>query len=136
MAAARAMFGAILVAFGTFVAYGFVSNGSGVAGFDPLSTNVPVVVKITTAGTMLLGIFANALWVAVGRTPEGSPIDIVGLITSVLRTPSFIKSALVSPIVFIVVYALVKNEPDPVVAHLLAFQNGFFWESVFADRKR
>ena len=40
------------------------------------------------------------------------------------------KALLISPIVFGAVYIAVSNLSDPFLALLLAFQNGFFWQSV------
>jgi hypothetical protein len=65
---------------------------------------------------MVCGTFANYFWVHGFMTP----IDVDGLW----------KPLLVSPIVFLPVYTAVTRQPRGLIPILLAFQNGFFWQTV------
>lgn len=49
-------------------------------------------------------------------------------------SPDYYRGLFASPIVFSVVYLAVNQQPDDVVAFLLAFENGFFWNRVL-ERK-
>ena len=47
---------------------------------------------------------------------------------------AFVRSAIVSPIIFFAVYKIAQDQPDGAVALLLAFQNGFFWKTILERR--
>jgi hypothetical protein len=49
---------------------------------------------------------------------------------SLFNGKDILISLLVSPLVFILVYFVVRNQPDMVLASLLSFQNAFFWKSM------
>jgi hypothetical protein len=48
----------------------------------------------------------------------------------IFNRKDIIISAIVSPVVFLTVYAFIRKQPDDVFACLLSFQNAFFWKSV------
>jgi len=50
------------------------------------------------------------------------------------HAPDYYRALFASPIVFSVVYLAVNQQPDDVVAFLLAFENGFFWNRVLERR--
>lgn len=50
----------------------------------------------------------------------------------VLTDFRLIAAVFVSPIIFNSVYSLVHQNPESVSDFLLAYQNGFFWQSVLA----
>jgi hypothetical protein len=70
---------------------------------------------------MLAGMAAKYLWDAIG---EGDRIQ--------FQKYQFIKPMLISPIVFAAVWANMQNQPDGVANFFFAFQNGFFWQTVFS----
>jgi hypothetical protein len=49
-------------------------------------------------------------------------------------SPDYYRGLFASPIVFSVVYVAVNQQPDDVIAFLLAFENGFFWNRVLEKR--
>jgi membrane protease YdiL (CAAX protease family) len=50
----------------------------------------------------------------------------------VLTDFQFIAAVFVSPIIFNSIYSLVHQNPEGVSDFLLAYQNGFFWQSILA----
>jgi len=95
-------------------------------------------VFLTLAASMLLGVFANGAWsyLSEGKGEAAEQrLSVGNLFRATLSSRSFLKSILVSPIVFAAVYAVAKDQPDPVVGHLLAFENGFFWNAVLDARR-
>jgi hypothetical protein len=131
---ARLVVAVLFVVAGAIAAYIFGPGGAVMTGFKELNQAVPVVVVGTTAVAMLVGIFASAMWDQLKNAP-GDVIDIRLILGRALQSASLIRASLVSPIVFAAVYAVIKEQPDVVVAHLLAFQNGFFWKSVLSTRR-
>lgn len=85
-----------------------------------LFTKISYIHATTLFVVMALGIVANILW-------EKKPGDVFCW--------SLLKPLLVSPMVFYTVYGITGQVPDAVSAHLLAFQNGFFWQAVLKDKK-
>lgn len=124
----RLLIAGALVLIGTLWAYDIAGEGGDIFGFNPLAH--PNTHGITVGVAMFFGIISNSIWTHVAELPKNEPVSIGRVLKSALRSASLVRSALVSPIVFMAVYALVKSEPDAIVAHLLAYQNGFFWESV------
>lgn len=122
--------GTTVVVLGTLMAYAAVGSPDAAFRFNPTSPRFPLVRSLTAALAMVLGIFANAVWRALEGRAEGDSVAPRAVLRESLLSASFLRSAVVSPIVFLLVYSLVREEPDLVVANLLAFQNGFFWEAV------
>jgi len=58
-----------------------------------------------------------------------------GILRSVLRSPRLVAGLVASPIVFGVVYLLCRDHPDALTAGILAFENGFFWNTVMGKRE-
>jgi hypothetical protein len=56
---------------------------------------------------------------------------LVNEIKAVLQSGSFIAALCVAPFVFMSVYIIVNKSPGDPASYLLAFQNGFFCETVF-----
>ena len=48
----------------------------------------------------------------------------------VMNSTAFLMAIIVSPIVFFAIYNSTAQVPDNIVALLLSFQNGFFWQTV------
>lgn len=70
---------------------------------------------------MLLGMAANYLWDMINHDQRLGSIDQLRLMA-----PS-----LISPIVFYPIYSTLTGDVVKFAAFLLAFQNGFFWQTVF-----
>lgn len=49
-------------------------------------------------------------------------------------SPDFYRGLFASPIVFSVIYLAANQQPDDLIAFLLAFENGFFWNRVLERR--
>jgi hypothetical protein len=85
---------------------------------------------LMTSGLMFLGLVFGCLFRQLsGRSERVSAWKEV---KRVLRSGGFLSAICVSPFVFMSVYAAVKNTPGDPASMLLAFQNGFFCESLFA----
>jgi heme/copper-type cytochrome/quinol oxidase subunit 1 len=82
-----------------------------------------------TAVVMLLGILFGCLYRRLSRNP--GKVDAFKEFKEVLSSGSFLSALCVSPFVFFAVYAIVKQRPGDPASLLLAFENGFFCESIF-----
>jgi len=104
--------------------------------FPGAGLNSPAIVKDTfgpkaalffppvmLAACTLMGIVSNILW-----THATDPNRKLGW-------RSF-APVLVSPIALFSFYTAASTEPDTVVAALMAFQNGFFWQTIFDARAK
>ncbi len=69
---------------------------------------------------MLAGMLGKYLWDATASGSFGSP-----------RLVELLRPILVSPIVFGVLWAAAKDQPPNLLGYVAAFQNGFFWQTVF-----
>ena len=77
----------------------------------------------------LLGIFCGLLAeeVRIYKQQKQKPKD---MIKRMWGKPRTVFALLLSPVIFHAVYIQVNSQPDTVIALLLAYQNGFFWQSV------
>jgi len=91
----------------------------------------PVVSFVLTVLCMFSGIFFGCLYRRV-RNRQGS-IQILTELKAVFSSSSFIAAMCIAPFLFIGVYNVVGRQPGEAPSYLLAFQNGFFWESVFRE---
>jgi hypothetical protein len=64
-----------------------------------------------------------------------APIAPRTFLLSTFSDPALWRALVASPIIFIGVYSIARTLPDPVVALLTAFQNGFFCESILKQRR-
>jgi hypothetical protein len=78
---------------------------------------------VMLAACTLMGILSNILW-----TYAADPNKKLGW-------RSF-APVLVSPIALFSFYKAASTEPDTVVAALMAFQNGFFWQTILEKRTK
>lgn len=77
--------------------------------------------------SMLFGMVADGLWNDIGRKKHLKQVSIA--------TAQLVKPMLVSPIVFLFIWTLLRDQPFGIVHLLVAFQNGFFWQSVLARHR-
>lgn len=90
----------------------------------------PALPLMATAALLIMGIIFGCLFRQISRT--ASPrIDIVQEFRDVFSSPSFWTALCVSPFVMFSVYAAISAAPGDPASFLLAFQNGFFCESIF-----
>jgi len=69
----------------------------------------------------ILGIFASILWQLRNRQKPLGARDFLPL--------------LISPIVLLVTYSVASEHPSVLIASLMAFQNGFFWQIVMSTNE-
>ena len=82
---------------------------------------------IISAMAMIIGIIFGAIhrsW-----SLRKSPVTLSS-VKAVLRSAELWRAMLLSPIVFSGVYVAAQDQPDYVLAFVVAFQSGFFCESV------
>lgn len=105
-------------------------------GFSELeSSGVPLWAFCSLPLAMLAGIVAYGVRIYLDRLPDSeAEIDYRTLLPNVFRSKSFVRAIIVSPIVFLGVYVLIENQPDLILSHLIAFENGFFWQAVLVER--
>ena len=97
-----------------------------VAAAEPLQT-------AGLAAALLLGVVASYVYKRASAAPDDR-LDIVRTLREMVRSGRFWMAFVVSPIVFNVVLVAVGDADLTLTHYLLAFQNGFFWETVFARR--
>jgi ABC-type Na+ efflux pump permease subunit len=88
------------------------------------STGAKVVIVLyylALFAVMLLGIVANYYYV---HGIKGKP-----------DVNQFWKPIIISPIIYYAVYNLTANQPKNLVGVFLAFQNGFFWQTIIDNAK-
>jgi hypothetical protein len=83
---------------------------------------------------MIAGVFANHLYgIASERHAAGQSISEIGKIFSTIpKTPRLWMALAVSPFLYHAVHDLTGAVPRGGTALFFAFQNGFFWQAVFA----
>jgi|SRR5579864_2220143 len=90
----------------------------------------PFIYFIMTVLVLGLGIIFGCLFRQI-KVRGTKKIRIVDEIQEVFSSASFWAALCVSPFVLFTVYAVVSSAPGDPASYLLAFQNGFFCESVF-----
>ncbi|UIJ70750.1 hypothetical protein [Aurantimonas sp. HBX-1] len=88
---------------------------------------------ILSALAMVVGIVFGAIHRAWGM--RKNPISWAAF-KLVFRSPELWRAMLLSPIVFSGVYVAAQEQPDYVLAFIVAFQSGFFCESVLRGAER
>ena len=89
----------------------------------------PLLNFAVTAGIMLLGIIFGCLFRQIHNSKES--IQILAEIRKVFASSSFWAAICISPFIFGSVYASTRGGLGDSASYLLAFQNGFFCESIF-----
>jgi len=89
----------------------------------------PVVSFAATTLLMFVGIIVGSLFQ--NLSAAGATVNIVAELKAVFSATSFWLSVCVAPFVLFSVYATVSAAPGDAASYLLAFQNGFFCQSVF-----
>ena len=84
---------------------------------------------------MIIGIILGRLHAGLALVPADAHINIVRELRSATATGGFWRSMLTAPIVFGVTYWMSQNQPDPIIAGVLALENGFFCDVLFKRRE-
>jgi hypothetical protein len=90
----------------------------------------PFVYFVLTAFVLFVGIVFGCLFRQIKAITSGRVV-IWNEVKGVFSSPSFWAALCVSPFVLFGVYATVSTAPGDPASYLLAFQNGFFCESIF-----
>ena len=86
---------------------------------------------ILLALVMIVGIFSSFVFEKARVSKrEGVPISLH--LAEIFGDFQFIAALFVSPLIFNSIYALTKQNPETLGDFLLAYQNGFFWQTVLA----
>ena len=109
----------------------FYSKGSGQLNWQ--GTGFPFTQFVSVAVLMLLGIVFGCLFRQI-RQRGKERVLIMNELQKVWTSPSLWRALLVSPVVFGILFLIVRDNPGSGPALLLAFQNGFFCESVFKKK--
>lgn len=96
--------------------------------FAPL----PALRIVALAAFMIAGVLSSLLAERVASWPSNRPLRIRTIARQATKSRRAWVAAFVSPIVFYGLYAASRHQPDTVEALLLAYQNGFFWETVLS----
>lgn len=89
---------------------------------------------ITLVAVMLGGIVASYIFEITKKSK--STINIFRELAKMLTSSRFIMAIVVSPLIFNSIYLIVGDNPQSIGDYLLAFQNGFFWETVMVGLSR
>lgn len=92
------------------------------------SSLLPVVLL---AVLMLIGIVSSFIFER-AKSPEALGATIGKNLRKALTDFRLIAAVFVSPMIFNSVYALVGQAPDSISDYLLAYQNGFFWQTILS----
>lgn len=86
--------------------------------------------------SMLLGILAHSIHAEISNHSGSSRRKAKTIMRRVLRSTGLLTALCVSPIIFFSTYQAAGQQPDGVIAFCLAFQNGFFWKTIFAGAEK
>lgn len=113
-----------------FVASSFYPGGFAMAQrVDGSAGNAWAIVLL--AVLMVVGIFSSFVFEKARQSrKDGTPISL--RLAEVATDFQFIAALFVSPLIFNTVYALTNQNPETLGDFLLAYQNGFFWQTVLA----
>ncbi|MDX1520524.1 MAG: hypothetical protein R3264_02760 [Anaerolineae bacterium] len=89
---------------------------------------------ITLVIVMMGGVVASHIF-DVART-SGPTINVISELTKMFSSSRFVMALVVTPLIFNSVYLIIGTNPETIGDYLLAFQNGFFWESVLGGLSR
>jgi hypothetical protein len=101
-------------------------------GFEDINPGTPVK-PLLLSGLSLLGILSKRLFDAASQPGKGSTFNVL---IEALSPLSLIRSIVVCPIVIITFYQSLKQIPDLILVGLIAYQNGFFFESILQGKEK
>ncbi len=128
------MGGALFLLIGTYLAQ--VYNGAQEAGTTPeyfaatqsqkIALKFALVIIAMLAGIISQYVFEKA------KDARDSKINLRSVLSRMVTNSRFIMALFVSPLIFNSIYLIIGANPQSIGDYLLAFQNGFFWQSVIS----
>jgi hypothetical protein len=88
------------------------------------------------AAAMIIGIVLGHLHSRLNSLPQNARIHIGSELRRAVTTGAFWRSLVASPLVFGITYWIGRSQPDPVIAAVLALENGFFCDVLLKRRER
>lgn len=123
------------VGFFVLVAVNFIGTYFYPGGFlfaqGPTNESSSLLPVVLLAGVMLIGIVSSFVFER-AKSPDAIGATLSKNLKNVLTDFRLIAALFVSPMIFNSVYALVGQAPDSVNDFLLAYQNGFFWQTILS----
>ena len=89
---------------------------------------------VTLTAVMIAGIVASYIFEAAKKS--GPTVNVPAELGKMLTSSRFIMAIVVSPLIFNSIYLAIGLNPQNIGDYLLAFQNGFFWETVMYGLSR
>jgi hypothetical protein len=86
---------------------------------------------VLLAVIMIAGIFSSFVFEK-AKVARADGVPVFFKLSEIAKDFQFIAALFVSPLIFNSVYALTNQNPETLGDYLLAYQNGFFWQTVFA----
>jgi hypothetical protein len=80
---------------------------------------------------MIAGIFSSFVFEKAKQEGRGVT-DVWPALRSIFSDLQFVAALFVSPLIFNSIYTLTNQNPETIGDFLLAYQNGFFWQTVLA----
>jgi hypothetical protein len=120
---------AYIALFATLMATLFVLTGPRSLHF--VLGEFPILSYVAVCLLTIVGIIFGCLFRRIAELPKHARINPRRELVDVFRRRSFWSAMLVSPFVFGPTFVLVHQTPSDPTAFMLAFQNGFFCESIF-----
>jgi hypothetical protein len=91
----------------------------------------PIVRIVALVLIVLLGIVCGEMYDRLKQSPTGASVDILAVARQVCAGARFWMALFISPFLFFATYSAVGSDVGLPTAFILAFQNGFFWNTVF-----
>lgn len=111
-----------------YVASYYYPGGFALAQNSSASNASPWGIALLTV-LMIVGIFSSFVFEKAKKSRrDGTPVSLK--LTSILTDFQFVAALFVSPLIFNSIYALIGQNPETLGDFLLAYQNGFFWQTV------
>lgn len=88
---------------------------------------------LAAAGCIALGVFFRSTHKVITNMSHTAPWKV--LLASIFRPKTVAIAMLVAPVVFAIIYRAIDALPSLFVACLFAFENGFFFQTLFASRE-
>ena len=92
-----------------------------------------LVKPLLLSGFSLLGIISKRLFDAASQRTKASTLSVL---SDVLSPLSLIRSIVICPIVIISFYQSLQQIEDMILIGLIAYQNGFFFETILHSREK
>jgi len=123
-----------ILVFSTYFSMVFVSakiSGEIPQFFSPPRNQLDSTTLIFVILSIILGIICGHLYEQ-ARSSKRKKINLLNELKKMLSAKNFFMSMIIAPLIFNSIYILISDNPQGIRDYLLAFQNGFFWESVIS----